>query len=250
MRITRLLIATFLSFAPAFGISFVVVPNAQTSSPGNSPNDLTDTPADFQFQEDFGSGQFLGIGGDLLISQLAFRAAPDSGPVNASISSASFSLSTTPYAPNNGGSNTLLTDTFATNLGPDNTVVYSGPVSLVSPGCTTSVCPFDIVVSFTTPFLYNPSQGKLLLYLQATGFTATEGSLDAESFNFPPGGSVASLFGASGDVSDTVNTAGDIVQFGYTLVPSPEPGTLMPAFVALLACVALLSRSKISRSMR
>jgi len=250
MRIARLLIAAVLSFAPAFGISFVVVPNAQTSSPGNSPGGITDTPADFQFQEDFGSGQFVGIGGDLLISQLAFRAAPGSGPVNASISSVEFDLSTTPYAPNNANGNTLLTDTYATNVGPDNTVVYSGPGSLISPGCTTSVCPFDMVVSFTTPFLYNPNQGRLLVYMKATGFTAQEGTLDGESFNFPPGGSVASMSSLLGDVSDTVSTSGNVVQFGYTLVPSPEPGTLTLAFIALLACSALLSRSKIARAMR
>ncbi len=249
MRITRLLISTLVLFAPAFGTPLLlVVPNAQTNTAGNSPADVSGlTDADIQYQEDFGSGQFQGIDGDLLISQLAFRASPDTGPVNVSISSLNLYLSTTLYAPNSIGGNILLTDTFADNVGADNTLVYSGPGSLVSPGCTTSVCPFDMVIAFTTPFLYNPNQGKLLLYLQATGFMAEEGSLDAEGFD-PPGGAVASLFGNLGDLSDTVSTSGDIVQFGYTVVPTPEPGTLTLAFVALLACGALRSRSKNSRS--
>jgi hypothetical protein len=55
MRIKRLLISTFVLFAPAFGTPLlVVVPNAQTGSAGNSVGDLTGVPADsdIQLQED------------------------------------------------------------------------------------------------------------------------------------------------------------------------------------------------------
>jgi hypothetical protein len=89
MRNLRVLIATVVFLAPAFGAPLLlVVPNGLTSTPGN-------------MLDNTGSG-------------------------------------------NTNAGNTLITDTFATNLGPDNTLVYS--VTLSGPGCAgPSARPFDLV---------------------------------------------------------------------------------------------------------
>src|SRR4030081_817259 len=191
MQNLKLLIATSVLLAPAFG-AFLVVPNAQTNSPGNMLDIVGGGTAGRQ-QEVFGRGQFQ-VGGPLLISQFALRAAPGTGAASLASTSLMVHLSTSSFAPNTSGGNILITGTFANNLGPDNTLVYSGPLAISSPGCAAgpSACPFDMVLPFTTPFLYDPTKGFLLLDLQVADFTG-QGSLDAESFFFPPGGSVASV---------------------------------------------------------
>src|SRR5215831_14432417 len=104
----------------------LVVPNARTSTIGNQTDSLDGT-CNFHVQEIYGSGQFFSVGSPLLIDQLAFRAYPGTGVVNVTIADLEAHLSTTPYFPNlNGGAANLITTNFATNLGPDNTLVYSG----------------------------------------------------------------------------------------------------------------------------
>ena len=80
-----------------------------------------------------------------------------------------------------------MSTTFADNVGPDNTLVFSGPFTAASPGCPQNlpVCPFDININFTTPFLYNPMQGRLLLDLKVTGYFGVDGEGDAVSFLGP-----------------------------------------------------------------
>jgi hypothetical protein len=87
------------------------------------------------------------------------------------------------------------------------------------------VCPFDVSVTFTTPFLYNPSQGRLLLDLKIGGFTGGNGKFDSVSFVGPPngaGGSIATLDGGLNDATGHVNFSGDIVQLRYTRSRNPR----------------------------
>jgi hypothetical protein len=61
-----------------------------------------------------------------------------------------------------------LSTTFAQNLGTNNTLVFDGTVNVTTgnlpgPGNTRQ---FDIVFPFTTPFLYDPAAGNLLLDMQ------------------------------------------------------------------------------------
>ena len=234
------------SFLTAFG-STIVVPNANTNTVGNE-TDSVDGTATFRFQELLGSGQFASVGSSLLIDQLSFRAAPGTGPVDFSITSMSLFLSTSPRFPNTGGPpNTLMSSTFADNVGPDDTLVFSGPISVASPGCAgPGVCPFDINVNFTTPFLYNPTQGRLLLDFKFSGFSAVDGTLD--SVSFPLGGSVASLTGGLNDaIGGTVGFNGDIIQLRYTAVPEPASGALV---LIGIGAYATMRRRRASRSAR
>ena len=53
------------------------------------------------------------------------------------------------------------------NAGPDNSLVRSGPLQLASQftGPTTGPKDFDIQIAFSTPFLYKPTAGNLLLWV-------------------------------------------------------------------------------------
>src|SRR6185503_19103207 len=64
-----------------------------------------------------------------------------------------------------------LSTTFAENLGTNNTLAFDGTVNLTTgnlpgPGNTRQ---FDYVFPFTTPFLYDPAAGNLVLDLQIEG---------------------------------------------------------------------------------
>ena len=113
--------------------SVLVVPNSQTSAPGTPDSIPVVTNQNMREQQVLGPGQFNT--GQILITQIAFRFFPGSGPVNVTISSLKLYLSTSQYFSNTNGGKTVITTTFATNVGPDNTLVYSGPGSLISPGC-------------------------------------------------------------------------------------------------------------------
>jgi hypothetical protein len=222
-------IAWFASPIHAAPIQFLVVPNAQTSTPGNdSSGSLGVSGLGGEFQEVFGRSQFSSVAGSLLITQFAYRLKPDTGSINATVTSFSISMSTSPYAPNTNAGNTLITPAFAANRGPDNTVVLSGGAGVLwsSQGCTVSVtCPFDIVFTLSTPFLYDPSKGFLLLDTEITGYNGVgTGELDVQRYD-PPGGVVAGVTPISaGSQTGIVELDGNIVQLGFTVV-TPEPAS-------------------------
>ena len=120
MHNLRVLIASFGFLAPVFGAPlFLVVPNAQTNSPGNMLDHVSGGASpDGRQQEVFGRGQFLGVGGPLLINQFAFRAAPGAGPVSLEATSLMVHLSTSSFAPNTNPGNTLVTYSQATGIRP------------------------------------------------------------------------------------------------------------------------------------
>lgn len=216
----------------AFG-GTIVIPFANTSVVGNETDYLAGS-GDSRNQELLGAGQFALVGGPILIDQLSFRAAPGTGPAAFSITLLNLYLSTSPKFPNTSGP--LMSTTFADNVGPDNTLVFSGPVKAASLGCAgPGVCPFDININFTTPFLYNPTQGRLLLDLLVTGFSAVDGALDEVSFPGPNGGSVASVGGGLNDTTGGRSFDGDIVQLRYSAVPEPALGALVFIGIAALA---------------
>jgi hypothetical protein len=216
MHTTKWIMSACLFCSAAWGNGYLVVPYAQTSTPAFPDPLPVFTNKGFHQQELVGSGQFGS--GPILINQIAFRAYPGSGPVNSTSPSLSLHLSTSPFYPNTNNGHTLISTTYADNIGPDNTLVYSGPVSFTSQGCAgPSACPFDMSIVFTTPFLYDPSQGQLLLDFQYASLTTVTGTLDLDGFQFPPGGSVANISGGTKSGFGNFAANGNILQIGYTL---------------------------------
>jgi uncharacterized protein (TIGR03437 family) len=198
----------------ALGQTNLVVPNAETYFAGNAAGQLPGTPATIEYQQLLGAGQFHSS--PITITQISFRAAAGKGPLNGNVGSLTLTLSTSPNYPNTTGGTPLMSATYANNVGPDATVVFSGNnVAIKDAGCAApGPCPFDITLVFQKPFVYNPTAGPLLMDLLETNLSGT-GTYDSESFN-APGGSVASVEGPQGTATGTFMYQGLIVQVTYT----------------------------------
>jgi len=195
--------------------SIDVVPNVNASSAGNTSASTITAPMSIEYQQLLGGGQLPA--NPVVITGISFRAAPAEGPVAAMIGSFSLYLSSSPNYPNtNTPGKTLMSSTFANNVGPDRALVFSSTnVVLSDAGCATpGPCPFDIPIPFTTPYYYSGT-GPILIDLFETNVSGTSGALDAESFTGPPGGQLAAVVGTLGSPTGTFLYQGNIVQVTY-----------------------------------
>ena len=199
----------------------VVVPNSARTIEGNSNNSfpfnisIVGLPSQ-RYQQVYAASQF---GGGGLITQIVFR--PDAGAGHAFTSTLpdmQIDLSTT-SAPDDG-----LSTTFANNVGADDTVVFArGALTLSSAftGPPSGPKDFDIIITLTTPFLYNPALGNLLLDVRNFGAGSTC-SFDAVN---TPGDGVSRVFSTT-SVNDTTGSTDSLgLVTGFNIVP--EPGTAM-----------------------
>jgi hypothetical protein len=189
----------------------IVVPNVLTTNDGNGTDTSTAGPASVRWLHIHDASQFAALSGPSFLTKFALR--PDtilgqSGPR---------SLALRIYASTTSRSVAGLSTTFAENLGTNNTLVFDGTVNLTTgnlpgPGNTRQ---FDYVFPFTTPFLYDPAAGNLVLDLQieASGSAVT---FDTVSGN-PAIGRVFS-FGSSTATTGDIR-ASHVTQF--TFEPSP-----------------------------
>ena len=143
----------------------VVVPNAMATNDGNTANLVPPGPAVLRLMQIFDASQFGALSGPSVLSQLALR--PDTIPGPSGPRTQTLRI----YASTTSRSVAGLSTTFADNLGPNNTLVFDGTwtqftENLRGPGNTRK---FDIVRPFTTPFLYDPAAGNLLLDIQISG---------------------------------------------------------------------------------
>jgi hypothetical protein len=113
-----------------------------------------------------------------------------------------------------------LSATFANNPGPDDTVVFNGPLALSSAAAGNPRA-FDIVITLTTPYFYNPAAGNLLLDVRNSGGGLTT-QLDAVS---AMGDSVSRAAGVPVTASsgDTPDSLGLITKFIFMLTTLSAP---------------------------
>ena len=144
----------------------IVTPNANATTEGISNNlipfDLGTTG--LRYQQRTSASEFGVLSDPSYITAIAFRR-------DASLTLPAFNFN---YSSITLGFSTLtssLTNNFAANRGSDFTVVYSGSLNVFVPGVTSGIGPnpFGFVISFQTPFLYDPSQGDLLWEFQNFG---------------------------------------------------------------------------------
>ena len=154
---------------------------------------------------------------------MSFR--PDASSGNAfstTLPDIQIDLSTTSFGPD------ALSPFFATNVGIDNVTVFArGPLSLSSAETGGPPRNFDISITFTTPFLYNPSLGHLLLDVRnfgggsTTSFDAQQATLDSISRL------TSGAFGVE-LIAGNFDTSGLVTQFVTQPVQAvPEPTSLM-----------------------
>jgi hypothetical protein len=223
------------------GISDVFVTPALTK-PIVAPNELSGKQGDvgnlfplfaaqpIRYQQVYASNQFtrLAAGGEQ-INSVAFRVHAPDVPFTGSVPQLQVNLSTTSRTPDN------LSSVFSENVGTDDTQVFSGPLQVSSTGLHSPDGPenFEIVITFSQPFLYDPSKGNLLLDIRnAQGGTETpplDQELDASSaagdgvsrvYNY--GDAAAPAAGKTGG-ADENDSLGLVTQFGTSANPAPSP---------------------------
>jgi len=231
--------------AQAFG-QIVVVPNANTTVVGgDTSGNLAGASGSYEIQEIFGNGQMPPT--PITITGFAWRAVPGTGPVSVTVTGAIY-LSSSPNYPNNASGHTLISTTFAANVGADNTLVAS-PSSFVitDPACPvsgTTPCQFGPPIPLT-PFYFNPANGRLLMDLKLTSVTGTSGQWDVQdcpsSTNCTANGIAVSPLGTA--TAPAVQFSSNVTEFTYTA--SGVSATPVPASILLtlagLACVAFFA---------
>ncbi len=146
----------------------IVVPNTLATNDGNSFGTTpSGGPRSVRSQQIYDASQFGALSEPSLLTQFAWRPDTIPGPSGPR----SFTLQI--HAATTTRSVAGMSTTFADNLGANNTLVFDGTVNattgnLPGPGNTRQ---FDYVFTLTTPFLYDPAAGNLVLDLQldATG---------------------------------------------------------------------------------
>ena len=171
----------------------------------------------------------------MVITGIAFRR--DGGPLRGSVDAfypeVEVRLSTSPRLPSEG------TRWFEDNIGPDETLVFDGPVSWKTPYTPGQVHPFDLRMPFDRPFTYIPGQGSLAIDIIVHGKARDTAPVDGESsfrrtmFSVWAGREVA--WGQS-------NFKAMVTEL--TFEPIPEPGTMALALMGAGLVVLLKWRKQ------
>jgi len=213
--------------SPAYAITpDIVVPNSLSNTEGNSNNgypfDLAETGLSSQrYQQVYAASQFSGLpSGGGFITQLIFR--PDAGAGHAFTSTLpdiQIDLSTT-----SAGDDGLST-TYANNVGADDTVVFArGHLTLSSAftGPPNGPKDFDIIITLTTPFHYDPAHGNLLMDVRNFGGGTTTFFDSVVTF----GDGVSRVFNTNvNGTTGTTDTSGLVT--GFTIVPEPNSAAML-----------------------
>jgi len=225
----------------------LIVPQEYASfeAPGDNfyPFGITfSPPLSMRYQQVYASSDFP-LSGPVIITQMLFR--PDAyqgGAFSTVIPEVQIQLSTTSSAPD------ALNTTFSSNIGADDTIVFpKGPLALSSaftggPAYFDKPYDFDIVINFSTPFMYDPKKGNLLFDVSifdgasALAFDATnlDDYTDGMSRQYTSNN-------VSETTADYVDSLGLVTEFTYS--PVPEPSTIA---LLTLGALGLLARRRLS----
>jgi hypothetical protein len=239
----------------------IVLPNSRAAAEGDSDNAFPfnignpnfNLPSQ-RYQQVYAASQFPSLGG--LITQIAFRPDATFGSFfSSTLPDIRIDLSTTSRTPTTPAPPmmTPLSATFATNVGGDDTIVFGGAggaalsLSSAFTGPAGGPKTFDILINLTTPFLYNPSNGNLLLDVRNfSGGRTTQ----FDAVDFAQGGGTVinraftTISGVNSLTADTTaDNAGLVTQFLFGIAPGPgvvpEPASFILAgigFLAVLGC--------------
>jgi hypothetical protein len=217
----------------------VVSPGPEASTEGASNNGFPFNLANagggssMRYQQVYTSADFSALTAPSLITAILFRPDAQTGAAfSSTLSNVTIDLSTTSATPS------TLSSTFANNVGANNTVVHTGSLSLSSAFTGPAGGPkaFDIVINLSTPFLYDPAAGNLLLDVTNFGGGATT-QFDA----VPVGDAHVNRVWVTNSTSAATGTvdggsAGLVTEFQFTsAVPEPSALLLLGTCIALSA---------------
>ena len=193
----------------------VVVPNTLATNDGNGSATAPSGHAPVRWLDIYDASQFGALSGPSFLTQFAYR--PDmilgqSGP-------RAWTLRL--HASTTRRSVAGISTTFADNLGTNNTLVFDGTVNVTTgnlpgPGNTRQ---FDYVVPFTTPFLYDPAAGNLVLDLQIE----ENGSAAPATFDtvFLPDPAIGRVLAIDSSTATTGTIWADTLVTQFTFEPPP-----------------------------
>jgi hypothetical protein len=202
----------------------IVVPGGLESTEGNSASGDLFTIGSSTFLQVYASSEFASLGAPTgIITGVSFRLDTASGQRFGGVwPSVAICLSTSSRSPDG------LSPVFNDNVGADSICVFGGRLGFVAnPSPNVEPQPFLIHIPFTTPYLYVPSRGNLLMGIVTFGGT-TNLMLDAQ---LATGDAVGRVFADSfSATSGTVDTLGLITRFD--VIPVPEPTVFVLVLVA------------------
>ncbi|HEY9876599.1 MAG TPA: hypothetical protein V6D12_24445 [Candidatus Obscuribacterales bacterium] len=204
--------------------------DAANSYPFNIGNPNVGSLTSQRYQQVYAATDFGALSQPQLITRISFRPDATLGSAFAStLPDIQINFSTTTKAPDQ------LSSTFSNNVGADDTVVYNrGSLTLASAftGAAGGPKAFDINIDLTTPFLYNPTAGNLLLDVRNFGGGTTT-FFDAQStIGDPVSRSYSVAAGVNSTTANGVDSVGLVTQF--TLTPTAVPFEFSPG-MGLLA---------------
>ncbi|HKQ39013.1 MAG TPA: PEP-CTERM sorting domain-containing protein [Verrucomicrobiae bacterium] len=133
-----------------------------------------------------------------------------------------------------------LSPVFAGNVGPDETVVYSGPLHFYE----TEAEKYDIHIPIT-PFRYDPAAGNLLIDIFNYAPLLSRRDPDwAIDYAERPLDSVSALCGKATDTSGFASTAGMMTRFTYTPIPEPSTWALLATALTVLGVLRFTRRGQ------
>ena len=192
----------------------IVVPNSLATSDGNFFHDGGAVPV--RVMQIYDASQFSAVSGPVLITQLAYRPDTAPGPSGPRLLTLQIFASTT--------SRTVagLSSTFAENIGSDNALIFNGTqtwntANLPGGGNTKQ---FDILAPLTTPFLYDPGAGNLVLDFQIASAGGVAIRRDAVSGS--PTVNFVAAFGSA------TATSGNVLGFGFVTQFTVQPISQLP----------------------
>lgn len=203
-------------------------------------NDLATTDGDTRFHtapfnnaeasrymQIYSASQFSTLSAPASITQITLRA-DQASAFTKDFSSVDIYLSTSRHSVSE------LSSIFSENIGADNTLVRSGPLTIASSSTLTAGTArvFDVSIPLSTPFTYDPSAGNLVLEIR--NFSGGEsGFLDG--FRDPTATITRLVFrdGSATATNGIVQSGGFVTEFTFATVP--EPGSVVLCGVGALA---------------
>ncbi len=231
------------------GAQVLVSPGSATSVEGSQNNSWPfDGYFPMQYEQAYSAADFNSITAPEYLTSIAFR--PDAAygsPFTSTLPDIRISISSAVYPPFSMSAN------FADNIGADNTVVYSGALTLSSnfTGPVNGPKDFDITIPFTTPFLYTPGS-NILMYVEDFG-GGTACSFDAVYTYSPSKGQrvfdYPQVFPYQYSPTGEISATGLVTQFTFGTPPppaNPEPGSL-GLIVGLISAAGMLLKRRQAR---
>jgi hypothetical protein len=187
------------------------VPNVNRTIDGGGGSGLLNTPLRHQIVYD----NSLFPVEIMRLGELRLRPSALSGSAfTATIPNLQINLSTTSQEPN------YLSSTFAQNVGADEAVVFQGPLTVSSRfvGPTNGPKEFDIIIPLTTPFMYDPTRGNLLIdFRNTSGSSATYVDLGSQQID-----GASRVFATVNATSSTgADSAAEVFQIIYSMQTVP-----------------------------